>query len=132
MWHAKRRQTRYETIQDRRGVRHDNKTLDVCDMPREDRRGMRQYKTGEVLDMTTRQCVCDMRRQTRYETIQDRRGVRHDNKTVDVCDIPREDRRGMRQYKTGEMLDMTTRHWMYLTCEEKTDEVWNNTRQARC
>ena len=54
MRHAKRRQKRYETIQDRRGVRHDNKTLDVCDMPREDRRGMRQYKTGEVLDMTTR------------------------------------------------------------------------------
>ena len=74
MWHAKRRQKRYETIQDRRGVRHDNKTLDL--------------------------------------TQQDRRGVRHDNKTVDVCDIPREDRRGMRQYKTGEMLDMTTRHWM--------------------
>ena len=54
MCYAKRRQTSYETIQDRRGVRHDNKTLDVCDMPREDRRGMRQYKTGEVLDMTTR------------------------------------------------------------------------------
>ena len=55
MRHAKRRQKRYETIQDRRGVRHDNKTLDVCDIPREDRRGMRQYKTGEMLDMTTRQ-----------------------------------------------------------------------------
>ena len=131
MWHAKRRQTLYETIQDRRGVRHDNKTLDVCDIPREDRRCMRQYKTGEV---TWQQ-------------------------DTDVCDIPREDRRGMRQYKTGEVLDMTTtgcmwhakrrqtryeiiqdrrgvRHdnktVMYVTCQEKTDEVWDNTRQARC
>jgi hypothetical protein len=58
-----------------------------------------------------------------YETIQDRQGVRHDNKTVDVCDIPREDRRCMRQYKTDEVLDMTTRHWMYVTCQEKTKEV---------
>ena len=64
-----------------------------------------------------------MRRQTRYETIQDRRDVRHDNKTVDVCDIPTEDRHCMRQYKTGEVLDMTTRHWMHVTCQEKTDEV---------
>ena len=63
------------------------------------------------------------RRQKRYETIQDRRGVRHDNKTLDACDMPREDRRGMRQYKTGEVLDMTTKHWMYVTYQEKTDEV---------
>ena len=68
------------------------------------------------------------RRQTRYETIQDRRGVRHDNKTLDVCDMSREDRRCMKQYKTGEVLDMTTRYWMYVTYQEKTDVVWDMPR----
>ena len=108
MWHAKRRQKRYETIQDR-NVRHDNKTLDVCDMPREDRRGMTiQDRQGVRHDNKTLCMWHARRRQTLYETIQDRRGVRLDNKTVDVCDI--EDRRCMRQYKTGEVLDLTTRH----------------------
>jgi hypothetical protein len=89
MWHAKRRQTRYETWQ------QDTVTYSQCLVV--------MSNTSPVLYCLIPRLSSLGMSHTSSVLLSDRRSDRHDSKTLDVCDMPGEDRRCMRQYKTGEV-----------------------------